>query len=433
MSHAPSPQDDASPYRPDWFCPQCGSRNDAANTQCQTCKEVGNEINTDLVEAQQPTTQDVRRKRSITPVIVLLFVISAVGVGVMGYSGYKSLRMKSLSSHAYDLHMKGEFNDAIGKYNEILSLEPRNTWALENRAAAYFAAGDYELSAKDYGVLIGLGRTTPENYSYRASALTWLGKFRAAIPDFEQARSRSPQGVQFTSAIAYCQFCIGDLDGVLGSANTLVADPDGKMIGDCMRAFVMWERGDVENAKAMIRDVIQNYPDSPHGYIWLASVLGKSNPAEADELWKQAFKHGKDYVALHSSYAKYITFIKRENADKHYENALKLPAGQLSDLEAHYLALCGLGRVAEAEKLRPRLENAATESRWLQSALATGCMMLVHKTEGEVANRYREMALDYLEKASLMGLRNWKDNTREDWILPDLKEHPRYQKLIAAP
>lgn len=53
------------------------------------------------------------------------------------------------SIEAYDAQTAGRYRDAIAHYTRIISLDPKNSWALQNRSAAYQALGENEKAVED--------------------------------------------------------------------------------------------------------------------------------------------------------------------------------------------------------------------------------------------------------------------------------------------
>ncbi|MFN7874764.1 MAG: rhomboid family intramembrane serine protease [Pirellula sp.] len=53
------------------------------------------------------------------------------------------------SIHAYDAQIAGRYSEAIDHYTRIIRLDPKNSWAFQNRSSAYLALGENEKAQED--------------------------------------------------------------------------------------------------------------------------------------------------------------------------------------------------------------------------------------------------------------------------------------------
>jgi len=53
------------------------------------------------------------------------------------------------SIHAYDAQIAGRYSEAIDHYTRIIRLDPKNSWAFQNRCSAYLALGENEKAQED--------------------------------------------------------------------------------------------------------------------------------------------------------------------------------------------------------------------------------------------------------------------------------------------
>lgn len=67
------------------------------------------------------------------------------------------------SIQAYDAQIAGRYSEAIGHYTRIISLDPKNSWAFQNRSSAYLALGENEKAQEDLAKAIEIASMiTPE-------------------------------------------------------------------------------------------------------------------------------------------------------------------------------------------------------------------------------------------------------------------------------
>lgn len=91
------------------------------------------------------------------------------------------------------LHDKGEYDKAIEKYKEALSLDPKNTGALYEMMYSYFAKHDYKeaLRLSEEGAK-EKGRLRPAFFMMMGNAQDQLGNPAAAIKAYEAGLKESP-------------------------------------------------------------------------------------------------------------------------------------------------------------------------------------------------------------------------------------------------
>ncbi|MBI1252431.1 MAG: tetratricopeptide repeat protein [Alphaproteobacteria bacterium] len=88
---------------------------------------------------------------------------------------------------------RGEFDRAIGFYDQVLAQEPDHAIAMFNRGAAMVHAGRYAESVSSLTQSLTLGVAEPHKaYYYRGAARRALGDLRGAREDFRSALAIAP-------------------------------------------------------------------------------------------------------------------------------------------------------------------------------------------------------------------------------------------------
>jgi Flp pilus assembly protein TadD len=80
----------------------------------------------------------------------------------------------------------GEYQKAIVDYNKAIELDPKYTYAYNNRGIAYYHLGEYQKAIDDYSKAIEL-------YNNRGIAYRNLGEYQKAIDDYNKAIKLDPK------------------------------------------------------------------------------------------------------------------------------------------------------------------------------------------------------------------------------------------------
>lgn len=88
---------------------------------------------------------------------------------------------------------KGEFDRALEDYSEALRLDPKYTYPYNNRGLIRSAKGEYELAIKDYSEAIRLDPNYSYPYSNRGIVWQAKGEYAKAIEDFAESIRLDPK------------------------------------------------------------------------------------------------------------------------------------------------------------------------------------------------------------------------------------------------
>jgi tetratricopeptide (TPR) repeat protein len=97
---------------------------------------------------------------------------------------------------------KGEFDEAIGDYNEAARLSPKDPSVFRHRGYAYWSKRDIGKSIEDYTEAIRLDSNDGEARSYRAYSFFEKGDCRNAVADTREAVRLSPTNSDYYAQLA---------------------------------------------------------------------------------------------------------------------------------------------------------------------------------------------------------------------------------------
>lgn len=96
-------------------------------------------------------------------------------------------RSMAFGMRALAYSVKGQFERALGDYDEAIRLAPDSPVTLNNRAWTYFKLGRTADGAEDIARALELGPPTPYVLDTRAHIRQALGEFSGALADYELA------------------------------------------------------------------------------------------------------------------------------------------------------------------------------------------------------------------------------------------------------
>src|SRR6516162_8692004 len=89
---------------------------------------------------------------------------------------------------------KGDYNRALANYNEAIRLDPKSALALSDRGVAYASKGDYDKAVADHNEAIRLDPKSAHAFRNRGVVYAYKGDNDRAIADFNEAIRLDPKG-----------------------------------------------------------------------------------------------------------------------------------------------------------------------------------------------------------------------------------------------
>jgi Flp pilus assembly protein TadD len=127
----------------------------------------------------------------------VLFAISSVvafGCGGSGDGGLEA-RGQQAAKHftaAVELEGRGQLEEAIAEYDEVVRLTPRDVVAYSNRGTIYDNLGQYQQAIESYNLAIGVNPNFNVLYTNRSMAYYGLGEYELALEDLNRFIEHEP-------------------------------------------------------------------------------------------------------------------------------------------------------------------------------------------------------------------------------------------------
>lgn len=122
-------------------------------------------------------------------------------------------------------HMaRTEYDEAIGALERLLSLEPRNTAALNNLALALGAMGEIERANEYYRRSVEADTSRFFGYANLGESYVLLGRYNEAEEAFRNAALRAPQSAWAVVALAQVPYAAGDIAEAERRVRSLIDD-----------------------------------------------------------------------------------------------------------------------------------------------------------------------------------------------------------------
>jgi len=252
------------------------------------------------------------------------------------YKHYIEPNAKGYLSRGVDAHLKGDLDDAIVYYTEVISLQP-NTSVLRlayiNRGLAYRAKRDFDNAISDYNEAIELDPNDTQVYILRGGVYARKRDFDNAISDYNEAIELDPNDTQVYSRRARVYARKHDFNNAIKDYTKAIEFKPDYAEYYYRRGVVHKKIGDFDNA---IKDYTEVIRRNPHE-VYVYNKRGVTYAAKGDfdnaiKDYTKAMELEPDYVKVYynrgTAYSKKGEF---DDAKKDYSTAIRLKPDRPSD------------------------------------------------------------------------------------------------------
>jgi tetratricopeptide (TPR) repeat protein len=144
--------------------------------------------------------------RRIVSLLLLVLVCGRLAMFVarwMSRSEGTPTTSSAYLSRGMGAHQKGEYDHAIGDYNEAIRLDPNSAPAYYNRGAAWGQKQEYDKALADFDEAIRLEPKEARIYASRAWAWNKKGQFEKAVADDNEAIRLDPTNSDVFNTLAW--------------------------------------------------------------------------------------------------------------------------------------------------------------------------------------------------------------------------------------
>jgi len=157
----------------------------------KSCKDLQQKITTtETVETAKVSERFEQLRKELVSKMESILAQAIIPTGIE--TDKEKIARKKLEE-GNELDEKEDFNGAIIKYTEAITLNPSYAPAYNNRGSAYQAKGDLDQAIKDYDKAIELNPKYANAYYNRGNAYTRKIDFNSAIKDFNKAIELNPK------------------------------------------------------------------------------------------------------------------------------------------------------------------------------------------------------------------------------------------------
>ncbi|MBR0713107.1 caspase family protein [Bradyrhizobium liaoningense] len=156
---------------------------------------------------------------------------------------------------------KADYSKVIADATESLRLFP-NQAAYNQRGAAYYNKGEYDIAIADYDDALKLGPPNSTIHHNRGNAWRVKGDYAKAIADYDDSIKISPSALSFQNR-GISKQALGDLDGALADINQAIR-LDPMLAQPLVHRTTIWRaKGDFDRAIADGTEAIRLATDKP--------------------------------------------------------------------------------------------------------------------------------------------------------------------------
>ncbi|MCA0454134.1 MAG: tetratricopeptide repeat protein [Chloroflexi bacterium] len=197
--------------------------------------------------------------------------------------------VKGLLTQANTFLTNGQWDKAINKLNEIVTLLPENPLVYAARGDAYLGLEKYDKSLEDYDQVIRLAPDNGKAYDTRANLHRDLEHIDEAISDFTKSIELDPEHAfpHISRGMLYYQKT--QIDDALKDFETYAEKEPEDYLGYNNAAFVLFQQGKYEEAEAAWAKATSL--EDPDDYVFAGHAISLeqlNRPAEAVDMYKKA-------------------------------------------------------------------------------------------------------------------------------------------------
>ena len=205
---------------------------------------------------------------------------------------YDKFSAEDFYSLGITFHQRGEYQEAIDRYDRAIELNPNYATVYNNRGTAKGALGDYQGAIADFSEVIELNPQLAEAYYNRGRAQHVLGNYKEAIADYDRAIECNPQLPQQFSNRGVVKYDLGDHhEAIADYDKALELDPDYAE-AYCNRGLAKDALGDHLGAIAEYDKALELRPQLKKAYIG----RGKAKRALGDNAGAKKDLAGADEI-----------------------------------------------------------------------------------------------------------------------------------------
>ena len=188
----------------------------------------------------------------------------------------------------------GKIEEALEAFNLGLSLAPRSTVIMNNRAKTFLTIGEYEKALEDIDKSLDIDGTQEWPHLMRGTILIYKNELEDAINDFSYVLQNNNQSSLALSGLGKAYDQKGIYDEALKYYNESLEIYDDPAVRSLL-ILLLIKIGKHYEASLKIQESLALYPENPDFYIWrgyLHKLNYRKEEAEADK--KIAISKGAD-------------------------------------------------------------------------------------------------------------------------------------------
>jgi Flp pilus assembly protein TadD len=281
-----------------------------------------------------------------------------------------SRRVPALLSEAEARLSAGDHAEAVARYREALSLEPRNAVAHNRLGVALQMQGNFREAEAEFRRAIELKSTYAEAYLRLGTVLRWRGNFSASETALRRAVKLDPRSEEALVALGHTLSGLGSWDQAKSCIEKALRLKPRSANALCALGWVASIEGRFEEAERLLREAINVDPGCGEAWAHLAD-LRRMTPGDKDWLEgaERALAKGTstlEEAKLRFAIGKYFDDLRNySRAFKEYKAANELYKGVASpyDRAARTRFVDEMTRTYSRERLAARADNASESDR----------------------------------------------------------------------
>ncbi len=193
----------------------------------------------------------------------------------------------------------GNYDGALQEFETAAELDPNRKMLYNDLGYLHAHRGDFTSAINNIDMYRDLAPDEPNPHDSKGEILLMAGRFDEAAEQFKLALTKWPKFYYSAYHLAHLYVELGDQTNALKYVNHAIASAPSKKLVDnfkLLKTMILWKFGQIEEAQAILTELIREHPYSNKPVIILAEIYKSTGDmAAAEGVYESALRRYEKY------------------------------------------------------------------------------------------------------------------------------------------